>query len=173
MSRLMFVLVGFLFAVLVTQSSYAVDWITVTGDGKFTVQMPSVPKEETVMVATEIGQVPMHIYTSAIGDDFAYLVFYSDLEKTLLSRTTPQKFLQSGQDGAVKKTKTTLRNSQQIQLGRWPGVSFVADNAQFVYTSNTYLVDNRLYQLVVVSKNGASNEQPSAKFFASFNVTDN
>src|SRR6185369_406571 len=114
-----------LLAALSSHSGYAVDWTTVTGDGKFTVQMPSVPKEEIVMIDTEVGQMPLHIYSSAIGDDFAYSVFYSDFDKALLSRTTPQKFLQGGQDGAVKKTKTTLRNSQQIQIGRWPGVSFV------------------------------------------------
>ncbi len=166
---------GFLLSlvlVLFAQASQAADWVTVTGDGRFTVQMPAAPQEEIEMIDGGAGNIPMHIYLSQIGDDVGYGVFYTDFDETLLRRTTPQKFLLSGQRGAVQKTKTTVRSSRQIQLGRWPGLSFVADNAQIVYTSNTYLVANRLYQLVVVTTKEASDDRGIAKFFGSFDVGD-
>lgn len=175
MPRLAIALAAFLLAILTISTArpgYAADWITVTGDGKFTVQMPSAAKEEIDMVDTEVGKTPLHIFMSPVGNDVAYGVFYSDFDGVLLRRTTPMAFLLRGQQGTVKKTKTTLRNSQQIQLGPWPGLSFVADNAQIVYSSHTYLVDNRLYQLVVVTTKEASDKQESARFFGSFNVSD-
>lgn len=164
---------GFLLSlvlVLCAQASLAADWLTVTGDGKFTILMPATPEQSSDDANTESGRVTLHTYSSYGDDDVLYGVSYSDFADGALGHKSPQQFLRDAQSGSVKETKMTLRSSQEIELGRWPGRAFVSENDKLVYSAHLYLVGNRFYQVVRIGPKTAAAGPDAAKFFDSFRL---
>ena len=60
------------------------DWVDFTSKaGKFTVKMPSKPKEKTKEVETPAGTITTHVF-GAPGDDGAYIVAYTDYPEEVI-----------------------------------------------------------------------------------------
>jgi len=85
--------------------------------------------------------------------------------------------LEASRDGAAKNINAKVISSQAITLGSNPGIDFVAElpagdtlPTGATYHAQTYLVGNRLFQLVTIATEKGQEEMVSA-FFESFKLT--
>lgn len=132
------------------------DWSVVKShEGNFKAILPGEPDYSTSKVDTELGQLDLHTYAVEANDgNLAYFVFYSDYPEGTEKETDPKVLLQSARDGVVGDTSRQTRE-QKIQIGDHPGLEF--DFVQGTGAAKTYgywqlyMVNNRLYQIGIIS----------------------
>lgn len=142
--------------------------------GQFTIAAPAPFEETQQSVETPVGPVEIHTFT-AEAEDTAYVVAYSDYPPEIVNQTDPQVLLDSSRDGAVNNLGGTLISEEVIDLEGNPGRSLVISataNQDQTATINSriYLVDNRLYQVLVVAPEGTSTPEASETFLDSFDL---
>jgi hypothetical protein len=103
------------------------------------------------------------------------VVAYSDYPAEIIEQTDPQALLDSSRDGAVNNLGGTLVSEEVIDLAGNPGRSLVISanaNQEQTATINSriYLVENRLYQVLVVSPEGTESLEESLSFLDSFDL---
>lgn len=143
-------------AVLVTACNTATPTFEeyVSEAGGFTVSTPLTLEEDTQSVETQAG--PIEIYTFTAEDrQAAYIVAYSDYPEALVTQSEPDVILDGSRDGAVGNVGGTLINETRVELQGNPGRALVIDTTTddgqaATVNARIYLVDNRLYQILVV-----------------------
>ncbi|MCI0700756.1 MAG: hypothetical protein L0241_06720 [Planctomycetia bacterium] len=83
------------------------------------------------------------------------------------------KVLRGAQDGAMKGVKGKLVTSRDLKLGKYPGREFtltLPDKNQ--YRSRIYLVEGRLYQVIVVGSKDFVASLEARTFLYSFELTE-
>ena len=139
-------------------------------DGRFKVQMPGTPKEEMPFAAG----VSVKVY-SVQETNGVYSVAFADLP--LLTKETTgqiQARLDGARDGMVKKANATLTSAPSITLrGAHPGREVNADlpAQKGILRAKVYLVDKRLYQVMVVGTKSWATSADATKFLDSLVVT--
>lgn len=123
-------------------------------DGRFTILMPGNPKRERQTQNTKIG--PINIQSFAVErkqEGVAYIVAYADLPNSIAQRANAQKVLDGSREGALRVAQGKLLNQRNISLSGYPGREIEFVNPKGLITKNrVYLVNGRLYQIVVVTK---------------------
>ncbi|MEM1309923.1 MAG: hypothetical protein AAF892_02900 [Cyanobacteria bacterium P01_D01_bin.71] len=142
--------------------------------GEFSIATPAPLEQTQQSVETPVGPVEIYTFT-AEADETAYVVAYSDYPLEMVREIDPQELLDSSRDGAVANLGGTLETEEAIDLDGNPGRSLVisteANQAQpATINSRIYLVDNRLYQILVVTPEGTDATESSAAFLDSFNL---
>jgi uncharacterized protein (TIGR03067 family) len=141
----------------------------VSQSGEFRVEMPLTPKEQTIKVAADVGEMQMHVFL-ADQDDVAYTVAYSDYPSRPL---TPD--LDSVIRDSVRKVDGVLRSKRDIRLGAIAGseIEFTMPGPenQVEFARARFFLDNtRLYQLLVRGTEDQVVSKSSDAFFKSFEV---
>ncbi|MGF1458645.1 MAG: hypothetical protein ACFBSG_06410 [Leptolyngbyaceae cyanobacterium] len=142
--------------------------------GQFSIATPEPFEETQQSVQTPVGPVEIHTFTAETGDS-AYVVAYSDYPEEIVDQTDPQVLLNSSRDGAVGNLGGTLISESELELEGHPGRALVirADAEQgetATISSHIYLVDNRLYQVLVVAPENSPEAGTSAAFLDSFDL---
>ncbi len=142
--------------------------------GQFSIAAPAPFEETQQSVETPVGPVDIYTFT-AETDDTAYVVAYSDYPSEIIEQTDPQVLLDSSRDGAVANLGGTLVSEEVIDLEGNPGRSLIINatanqNQAATINSRIYLVDNRLYQVLVVVPEGESTPEESESFLDSFDL---
>jgi hypothetical protein len=138
-------------------------------EGRFTVQMPGTPSEQTMRVAGTITK----IYTIDTPEA-AYAVAYADLPVYIGDPTRQQKGLDGARDGMLRNVGGQLTSETPIFLsGKYPGrelrANLPARKAKLL--ARIYLVDRRLYQIMVIGFPAAVRSPESSQFVTSLHVT--
>lgn len=142
--------------------------------GQFTISTPAPFEETQQSVETPVG--PINIYTfTAEKDESAYVVAFSDYPPQLVEQSEPELLLNSSRDGAIDNLGGTLVSEEAIDIEGNPGRSLIistgADTPEpAIINSRIYLVDNRLYQILVVSPEDKDLQATSETFLESFNL---
>lgn len=142
--------------------------------GKFSISAPAPFEEMQQSVETPVGPVDIYTFT-AEADDSAYVVAYSDYPSEIIEQTDPQMLLDGSRDGAVANLGGTLVSEEDIDLEGNPGRSLVIDattsqDQSATINSRIYLVDNRLYQVLIVSPEGEGAPEDAENFLDSFDL---
>ena len=142
--------------------------------GQFEIAAPAPFEETQQSVETPVGPVEIYTFT-AETENTAYVVAYSDYPAEIIEQTDPQALLDSSRDGAVSNLGGTLVSEEVIDLAGNPGRSLVisaAANQEQAATINSriYLVDNRLYQVLVVAPEGEETPDDASLFLDSFDL---
>jgi hypothetical protein len=142
--------------------------------GQFTVSTPASFEETQQSIETPVGNIDIYTFT-AETDESAYVVAFSDYPPQMVAQSEPEMLLNSSRDGAVNNLGGTLVSEEVIDLEGYPGRSLVikADdetNKPTIISSRIYLVDNRLYQVLVVSPEGQEIQESSKTFLESFDL---
>ncbi len=166
-------LVGFLVLTACNQAPPPPEMFT-SDSGQFEIAAPAPFEETQQSVETPVGPVEIYTFT-AETENTAYVVAYSDYPTEIIEQTDPQALLDSSRDGAVNNLGGTLISEEVIDLEGNPGRSLVISanaNQEQAATINSriYLVDNRLYQVLVVSPEGADTVEDSTTFLESFDL---
>ncbi len=140
-------------------------------EGKFKALLPGTPKEQTV----DAGPVKMHMAIVDLGKDVSYTVIYSDLPgdaKTLAKPEVAEKVLDGATKGALDNTKGKNLTEKKIKIGTYPGreIQFEIPDKGFV-RSRIYLVDARLYQVMVTGPKATITSKDADKFLGSFKLS--
>jgi hypothetical protein len=149
----------------------ASDWEEFTSTaGRFSVVMPGAPVEQTQVVETDAGAVDLYMYLVDKGTA-AYIAGYADYPQELISQTDTQTLLQNARDGALANVGGSLMNERSISLDGHAGLEIEVETSdpptQVAYlVARFYLVENRLYQTLVVTLNNASSD--TERFLDSF-----
>jgi hypothetical protein len=144
-------------------------WINYSSKtGGFNILMPVQPQVQEKQVDTAAGKLTNHIFL-AIKGQAAFALSYADYPA---NSADPQEVLNSVREGAINGIKGTLISSKDITHKGYPGREFKATTQGGVYSSRIYLVNTRLYQMVVVvpvAEAGASTADIN-RFLTSFDL---
>lgn len=136
----------------------------------FKIDFPDEPRVFDEAVPTERGDVNVTYYVSEKeGDSVAYMVTYSEYSRELFDTLDKEDMLENGVKGGLSLWKIDVPlESQEISLDGYKGLYYRADNGENFVIASIYLVDNKLYQIVVISEKAYASNDLTTKFMNSF-----
>jgi hypothetical protein len=142
-------------------------WISYSSPtGRFSILMPAQPKVQEQPVDTAAGQLINHVFLAQSGTA-AFAISYADYPQ---NDADPQQVLDEVRQGAITGIKGTLISGKNITHKGFHGREFQASTQGALYTSRIFLVNNRLYQMVVVAPAGQLSAADINKFLTSFDL---
>jgi len=122
--------------------------------GGFSIVTPVKLQESQQSVEVESGSIEISLFSYEQGDS-VYAVGYSAYPPNLVIETDPEIILDGGRDGALANINGRLVEEASISLQGYPGRVLVMEGSVETGTpltihSRYYLVENRLYQVMVV-----------------------
>lgn len=149
-----------------SSAAFPIEWIKHSDTpGRFSISMPVNPVRSEQPVETASGKLINNVFLAQSGNG-AFLVSYVDYSVF----QEPQSALARVRDGAVKGIKGTLLSSSNISHKGFPGLEFRASAEGAVYTSRIYLVNTRLYQIVLVAPPGGVTPGDINRYMTSFDL---
>ncbi len=142
-------------------------------EGNFGIMLPGVPKAQRVPVERDNDKAPKQVQYVFGTEEGAYLVSYQDnpnLEEA--NEKESEEALKTAQD-SLGKTFGKLLNEKPIKLlDKYPGRQFEYEipGQKGLYRSRIYLVDGRLYQVVVVGTEAFTTSKTADSMLDSFQL---
>lgn len=173
-ARTLFAAMG-LFVGLAAQAALADDWIKVTPiDGKYVIQMPVKPEEQSQRLNSPVGPAALHQYIATVSPQETYISAYFEAQDPLVSDGSADRHLRMAEAGTLRSFPgSTLRMERETSLNGYPGRIFMIDlGNDSVYTACIYVVGNRLYQNVAVTPKAMAGGADTIRFFDSFVVRE-
>jgi hypothetical protein len=128
--------------------------------------MPSKPEYQTQTIDLDEGPTTLHLYSANRGGT-AYFATYNDYASVEEGQAA---ILAGARDGALKGGERSLLSEKDITLGDYPGKEIqVKDPNGTIMTVRSYLVDKRLYQ-VIVAKQEEGLTKEDQEFLDSFDI---
>ncbi|MBM3836024.1 MAG: hypothetical protein FJ403_22720 [Verrucomicrobia bacterium] len=139
--------------------------------GKFTVLLPSTPVEQIPKTNTGLEAKKYHI-VSTMSNISGLAIAYADQPGRVDVQIEPKKLFDSLRAQAEADLRGQLISESEITLqGRYPGRELkLAVPGGFTALQKTYLVNRRLYSLIVVAGSKGLDSPEAQKFFNSFQV---
>jgi hypothetical protein len=141
--------------------------------GKFTIQVPSKPQEQSQDQTTDVGTIKLNMVIAEASDS-GYFVGYADFPNKVADPADIQKGLADSVKGSVSNLKGEIKSEKEYMLGDVPCRDFEAGGkvqATDVSMKGRFcLADNRLYQVFVL---GAKEKFATAdvdRFITSFKI---
>ncbi len=141
--------------------------------GKFTVLMPGQPQQRKQTQQTRLGNLEINTFAVEQPGLSAHLVTYTDFPVEFIRTADPNKLLDNGRDEVVRRVQGRLLSESQVSLNGAPGRELkLKAPGELIIHSRIYLVEQRLYQLIVVTpESKATNLSGSIRgFFQSFRL---
>jgi predicted RNase H-like HicB family nuclease len=143
-----------------------------TEEGNFSVMLPGEPKAQRVPIKDPADKDAKQVQYVFGTDDGAYLVSYQDNPKLVeADEASAEEALKSAQEG-LDKAFGELLSEKAIKLAdRYPGRELefeVKGEKGGLYRARLYLVDGRLYQVVVVGTKEFATSKTAAAMLDSF-----
>ncbi len=139
--------------------------------GRYRVRFPQAPREVVQKVPSPAGPIEVHMAVLDKGD-VAFFASYNDYE------FDPAAFdydaaLEGVVQGSMESSKATLQSKMDITLGKAPGKAYEAslklpDGRPATCRARIYMVDKRLYQVLVVEALGKEDPKGTAAYLDSF-----
>ncbi len=149
----------------------AQDWITVEPDGGgFSVEMPGQPQKMKKEIPSEAGNITLHffIYEEKEG---GYIVTYNDYPESVVQTLDLDSLYNNAARTALKSAKGTLMSKDTIRYQGFRGVELkytVPGNV--VVRSRYFLVNNRLFQIMLLGSEENVYNSFGEWFFNSFKI---
>ena len=141
--------------------------------GKFSVQVPSKPQEQSQEQKTNVGTIKLHMVIAEASDS-GYFVGYADFPNKIANPADIQKGLGDSVKGSVANLKGVIKSEKEYMLGDVPCRDFEATGkvkATDVSMKGRFcLAGNRLYQVFAL---GAADKIAAAdvdRFIKSFKI---
>lgn len=122
-------------------------------EGNFSINFPGTPKVESEPVKTVVGTVIMYSFSYAPSTDKAFLIAYGDYAMKAPNRPESYKLLKNVQSGQMDSFKMSKASQEKKNLyKKHAGFFYKADDKKTYVASQSYLVENRLYQIMILSE---------------------
>lgn len=144
-----------------------------SADGKFTVEVPSKPQEQSQEQKTNVGTIQLNMVIAEASDS-GYFIGYADFPNKIANPADVQKGLGDSVKGSVANLKGVIKSEKEYMLGDVPCRDFEASGK--VQTTDVSmkgrfcLAGNRLYQVFAL---GAADKIAAAdvdRFIKSFKI---
>ena len=151
------------------------DWHELAvNEGGFSVLMRGQAHYARQPVDTPAGRMVGHLYSSDRPDAY-YAVGYSDFPLTHVLGRPAEEVLSGVRETWVKRIDGRIVESKAIEIdGKHPGTAFVAEGkvkgADTRLEARLYLVDQRLYQLVALTRKGEVPQRTVKRYLDSFKL---
>ncbi|GIV97331.1 MAG: hypothetical protein KatS3mg057_1988 [Herpetosiphonaceae bacterium] len=140
--------------------------------------MPGSPEKQSQSVSTAVGPIDLHMFTLDLGTS-AYMVSFSDYPAEVITAAGPDAVLDGAAGGAISNVNGTVLNEREISISGYPGreievqIPKTAENDEGTAKARIYLVDARLYQVLVLGTKGKLSTEDADRFLNSFKLTSN
>jgi hypothetical protein len=127
-------------------------------DEKFRILFPGEPEQFKQNINSQVGPLELRMFmVERKQDGVGYAVGYTEYPQTYIDVLTQkniiEKALDSAKDGALKNSQGTLLSETKINLGSYAGRELkYTKPGKIIATHRIYLVENRLYQVIVETK---------------------
>jgi len=142
-------------------------------DGAFAALMRGQPHYARQTLDTPAGQMQAHLYSSDRPDAY-YAIGFSDYPLTFAIQTQAEEILNGVRDTWVKRINGKLVTSGREAHDKNPGLQFTARGTfrdrDVLLDARLYLVDQRLYQLVAITRTAETPQGVVNRFFKSFRL---
>jgi hypothetical protein len=141
--------------------------------GKFSIQVPSKPQEQSQDQQTDVGNIKLNMVI-AEANDSGYFVGYADFPNKIANPADIQKGLGDSVKGSVANLKGEIKSEKEYLLGDIPCRDFEAGGK--VQTTDVSmkgrfcLADNRLYQVFALGAKDKISDTDVDRFINSFKV---
>ena len=137
--------------------------------GKYFVLMPGTPETGSQPVPLPDGRSVLMYQGSIETPNAAYVATFVDYPDDVISRAPADTHLDNARDGTVKGH--TLRSEKRLTIAQNPGREYIIVRSDgLVMVVRSFLVGNRLYQMIVVGRAGVDEQPDTAKFLESFRL---
>ena len=141
-------------------------------DGRFTVLFPGTPEQSKADTESDFGKGVLHMNTVQVGRTMFgahYCDFPPDVKKVPLKQV-----YDSSRDGAAENMQGKLMSEKEVKLGDHPGreIQISVANGRQLFRARVYLVEQRLYQVVVFGTKEAATSKDADKFMDSFKLAE-
>jgi len=142
--------------------------------GNFSVKAPAQLAEQPQTVDTSSGKTEAHTYL-AESDGILYVAAYSVFSDEIISQGTTEEFLNNARDSMLASINGKLVLETRKSLEDYPGRELVvdmkkADGTDGFMKARLYLVNNRLYQLMVIAGTVDASAETITQFLDSFKL---
>jgi hypothetical protein len=141
--------------------------------GKFSVQVPSKPQEQSQDQKTDVGTIKLNMVISEANDS-GYFVGYADFPNKITNPAEIQKGLADSVKGSVANLKGEIKSQKEYMLGGVPCRDFEAggkvQNTDVSMKGRFCLADNRLYQVFALGAKDKFSTADVDRFIASFKI---
>ena len=142
-------------------------------DGDFAVLMRGEAYYARQEVDTPAGKMQGHLYSSNRPDSY-FAVGYSDYPLALALASRPEEILAGVRETWLRRIGGRVISSSAEPLGKHPGLQFTARGTvkeqETLLEARLYMVDQRLYQLIAISRPGEMSQGTINRFFKSFRL---
>lgn len=135
-------------------------------EGNFVVLMPNIPIKQKPFNS---GGIDIYTYTCST-DDVTYLVGYNVFSTALLQQLNPEETLTSVIRGMSAQSNGKVVNTLDIKLKDYLGKEFKVEGSNIVFQGRVFLVKQRVYYVMLISRTGISNTSEINNFFNSFKL---
>jgi hypothetical protein len=145
--------------------------------GRFSVMTPALLEETVQPVETQGGKLDLHLFAGQWGN-IGYYVSYCDYPPELAQTDRLEKMLDGARDGAVGNVQGRLISEARIDLSGHPGRELVIETGAQVapgarLQGRMFMVQNRLYQIMVVVPRAEKVPREGEQFLQSFKLLPN
>lgn len=161
-------LLGLALALVALGSAQAQIWSEYRPEGgRYRVLMPGTPEVSTQPIALPDGR-SVTMYQAAIEtSSAAYLGTHVDYPADLVRRASPDTLLDNVRNGSSRGH--TLKGEQRLTIAGNPGREYViARTNGVILVTRSFLVGNRLYQIIVAGRPGVEQAPETRRFLESF-----
>ena len=167
-----FVIAGVLVSVIAAQAQLKFEPFTSKACG-FSILMPGTPKEQTLKVKSDRGNLENKQFALATENDLYWLVSVIDYP----ADTPPEladRLLDGAVQGAMKALKGKTLSEGKISLeNKYSGRQFQLQlDKGVIHRAQVYLVNNRLFQIVVRGPKEGATSQEATKYMESFKLVN-
>lgn len=152
------------------------EWIRFSPkNAKCSVEMPSKPTTQPVQEINQNGfEIKLHMFILELdGGKTGYALGHSDLPANPETEEATKNVLKGAQDGTTKAIKGTVVSERDITLGKYLGREFTLDLAGGnQYRGRLFVIEGRLYQVLVVGSKEFVNGLEAKAFLYSFELTE-
>ena len=148
-------------------------WRQLTSEeGRFSVLIPGNPVEEMQTIDSSAGPVSQYLFSVQKAGNELYVCAYNDFPDYIVDDY--QVAFDAGRDGILRGTEGQIVDEQDLDIDGHPGraltITRTIEGVEARQQVHFYLVENRLYQLLVIMPADRFASADAAKFFDSFTL---
>lgn len=146
-------------------------------DGAFSILMRGQPHYTRQSLETPVGRMEAHLYSSERPDSF-FAIGYSDYPLALVIGTPRERLFAGVRDIWLRRIEGRLTSKdERLTLSReYPGYAFSAEGkvkgADSLLDARLYLVGQRLYQVIAISRKGEMPQGVVNRYLNSFKLIE-
>lgn len=137
-------------------------------EGKFSAVFPSAPEASTLPTPTALGNIDQKMFSVSKGDAF-FAASFADYPAEAMKGQDLKKILDGARDGAAQNIQGKVTSESEIKIGAHTGrdvrIEATVQGISVVANIRFYLVENRLYQMLVVRPGAAGVSDDEVKQF--------